>query len=935
MSLEDVDILCFSETFLKLQDVNILQIPGYKLAASFCRNKSWGGVCLYVKKNINFQLLQCTESLSMAVHFECCGILLPELNYVVICMYRTPDSNFDIFIKCLDSLLHKLTIRSRHAKRKVIIAGDFNVNILENSKNCKLFKNTLLKYNLKPAINEPTRITNSSSTCIDNILTNLKSYSSKVLHLGLSDHSGQMISIPCNQGFIEKYWYVNSRNVNNYLDIFLRYMSQCSFSEVYLYNDVNLAYKTFINMFKLIFELCIPLQQIRVSYKKKNDWQTKGIYRASKIKRSLYMKILHKKNISLIPHYKKYCKVLKSVIRLAKQKFNISFIKKSTNKNRATWNLIQKQTSAKNTFKSTIDNLIVDNNVVTNVNIIAKLFNNHFISISTSNGCNKNNTCNEVNKIYHLPPPNIHSIYLTPVDIHELKKIVKGLKNKRSCGLDDIPMQVIKHSFEYIGEPLVYILNLMIETGVFPDDLKKAKIKPLFKKGSKSNINDYRPIALLSNFSKIFEKVIYNRLLEFLTKYNLLNENQFGFQKKRSTTLAIYKILGKIWDSLNNKIPCVGLFLDMSRAFDCVKYKILLHFLENLGVRGLALDLLKSYLQNREQVTVIDFFDKAKKTFKEVLSEPKEVILGLPQGSILGPLLFLIYVNQLPNIMNNLCVMFADDATIFIPDTSRNTTNFENNINEILRTTVNWLNSINLNVNLSKTKIIQFRNYQTNPYPLKIKQNNTIVEKVNEINFLGVTIDAHLNWKSHILKINNKISSYCYALSILIETTSVEVARAAYFGHIYPLLTYGIIFWGNSVNVQSTFILQKKCLRIIYNMYSYETVRNIFKENGYLTLTCIYILEIATFVKKNGQYFENTTENLRTQRNKYKYNICVPRINNALYYKSAYSSGIKIFNHLPVEIKALCLPTFKFKLKEWLKKYSFYGLEEYFNKRNV
>ncbi|CAK1588936.1 unnamed protein product [Parnassius mnemosyne] len=215
--------------------------------------------------------------------------------------------------------------------------------------------------------------------------------------------------------------------------------------------------------------------------------------------------------------------------------------------------------------------------------------------------------------------------------------------------------------------------------------------------------------------------------------------------------------------------------------------------------------------------------------------------LGLPQGSILGPLLFLVYVNDLPNVTDNRCVMFADDATIFIPDTQMN---FENNINKSLNIAVEWLNKFNLNVNLTKTKIIQFINNKTKSLNLNIADKDTQIETVDNINFLGVTIDCHLNWKSHIEKINKKISSYSYALSILAETTSVDVSRAAYFGQVYPLLVYGIIFWGNSTNVQSTFILQKRCLRIIYNMYSDETLRNVFKEKGYLTLTNIYILEI-------------------------------------------------------------------------------------------
>ncbi|CAK1593695.1 unnamed protein product [Parnassius mnemosyne] len=921
LTMENIDIMCISETFLKKQDVNFLQIPGYKVADSYCRNESRGGV--YVKNSMDFITLPCINQLSIDKYLECCGILLPELNYIIVCCYRTPDSSFEIFIKTLHLLLHRITVRSRYMTKKVIIAGDFNINLLENTPKCLLFKNTVLKYNLKLTINEPTRITIKSKTCIDNIITNIKGCSSKVLHLGLSDHSAQYINVPCNQGYIEKYWYVHRRNENKYLIIFLKYLSQLSFSEVFSYRDVNQAYNTFISLFKLLYDLCIPVEKVRISFKKRSNWQTVSIKRACKTKRYLYQKILKYKKNELIPYYKKYCKILKSVTRLAKQKTNIKFIKNSNNKNKATWYLIRKQTTSQNIFKTTIKNVTIDNTNITDAGAIAEVFNTYFATI---------NTQTQATDTYPLPSTHLHSLYLSPVDANELKKIITNLKNKKSCGYDNISIQIIKKSIEYISEPLVYLLNLMIETGTFPHELKTAKIKPLFKKGSKCNIKDYRPIALLSNFSKIFERIIYDRIIEFFKKYSIINKNQFGFQKNKSTTLAMYEILKEIWESLNNKTSCVGLFLDMSRAFDCVIYDVLLNKLDKLGIRDLALKLLESYLKNREQLTAIEKFDKISKTFEEVQSKPVKMTLGLPQGSILGPLLFLVYVNDLPNVTDNRCVMFADDATIFIPDTQ---INFENNINKTLKIAVEWLNKINLNVNLTKTKIIQFRNYKTKSLNLNIADKDTQIETVDNINFLGVTIDCHLNWKSHIEKINKKISSYSYALSILAETTSVDVSRAAYFGQVYPLLVYGIIFWGNSTNVQSTFILQKRCLRIIYNMYSDETLRNVFKEKGYLTLTNIYILEISIFIKQNNKYFQiKSNLNSRPIRSQYKNNLCTPKINNYMYYKSTFCTGIKIFNHLPPNIKAMDLPRFKIHLKKWLIYNVFYNLNEYFNTKH-
>jgi hypothetical protein len=922
LTTKNIDIMCFCETFLKAQDVQHFQIPGYKLADFYCRDKSRGGVCIYIKNSMNFVPLQCIYSLSVNKIFECCGIHLVEIDCIVICLYRTPDSDFNLFLKTLDCLLYKLTIRPRHAKRKIIIAGDLNVNILEDTPKCVILKNTLRKYNLNITIKEPTRITLQSKTCIDNIITNFKKYKSNVLHLGLSDHSAQMISIPCNKGYALKCWYIFKRNINKYIEIFLFYLSQLNFSEIYLYKDINGALNSFISSFKLLYDLCVPIEKIRVSFKRKSNWQTKSIHKSCRYKRNLHRKIMLTKRTNLIPYYKKYCKILKSVTRLAKKKYNISFINNSKDRNKSTWDLIKRQTTLQNNFKNTIEKVVVGSTTITNASTIAETFNDYF-----------NNIIYDQNtRHYDLPNVHLQSIYLVPVDSEEVKKIILGLKNKKSYGYDNIPVQVIKASLSHISGPLVYLLNLMLETGVFPAQLKKAKIKPLFKKGCTSTVTNYRPISLLSCFSKIFEKVIYTRLSAFFDAHNILHKNQFGFQKDKSTILAIYKVLSEVWSSLNNRTKCVGLFLDMSKAFDGVIHDILLGKLERVGIRGLALSLLKSYLEDREQVTVIETFNKKSKTFEEVESDPIKVTIGLPQGSILGPLLFLIYINELPNITDHKCIMFADDATIFIQN--RLNIDFNTDINNTLEKIVDWLKNINLNVNLTKTKIMQFKNYRSKSVTLDIKENNTKIEEVDNINFLGVEVDCHLDWKAHVAKINKRISSYCYALSILAETTSVEVTRAAYYGQVYPLLTYGIIFWGNSVNIQSTFILQKRCLRIIYNMYADETLRNVFRDKYYLTLTNIYILEIASFIKQNNDCFQNKSSLKKNLRSIYKYNIHVPRPHNNVYFKSSYYAGIKVFNHLPTHIKSLNLPRFKSKLKRWLLSNVFYNLSEYFDAKH-
>lgn len=920
----NVDIFGFSETFLKEAQVEILKFDGYKEAAHFCRKrKNRGGVAIYVKNEIDCLELKWISEMSIENHFEVCGISVIGTNYVVVCLYRTPNSKLDIFLESLDCLLQKLTVRNRYVTKRVVIMGDFNVNILENNCNTESLMNTFRSFKLHHTISQPTRITDHSQTCIDNIFTNIKQYNAKVLDLGISDHTCQLISIEMDISFKEKYWYIYKRNSNKYIDIFIKYLTQISFKDVYEEKNPDNAYTVFQNIISMINNLCVPKERIKVTYKRAAHWKTKGIMKASKNKRLLYYKSRNTTCKTIKKKYKTYCKIFKAVTKRSKLLSNANFIDRSDNKSKAMWQMIKHNTTKSNKIKNTIDCIRNNDVLINNPNDIANILNEYFT--------NHNKNLENFNEITYKPMTQTitNSFFLTPVDVSEIKKIVKKLKSKMSTGHDNIQMTLIKSGIEFIAEPLTYIVNLIFETGIFPTDLKKALVKPLYKKGSLVEISNYRPISLLPNFSKIIEKAMAIRIISFFEKYSILNKNQYGFRKGKNTTMAIFDIFKEVWTNVDRKNTCVGFFMDFSKAFDCVVHKILIKQLEINGIRGVALKLFKSYLENRSQATILDTYDKKTKTITTVQSKFMETSVGVPQGSILGPLLFLVYVNELPKLVKHLLVMFADDATMII-STDNPSLTYEREITDTFHTIIDWLTSINLNMNIDKTKMLQFRNYKKKRYNLNINVKNSKLEEVNSLKFLGVIIDTNLNWKSHIEYINKRISSYCYALSILKNLTSTNVAKSAYYGHIFPLLTYGVIFWGNSVNVQDTFILQKKCLRIIYNKKYDETLRPIFINNKLLTLTCIYILEICLFVQEHDDYFHKKMPRKNDMRSQYKCDVTYVKSSSYIMDKSAYISGIKIFNKLPTRLKSLKGEKFKRYLKDWLISNCFYNLNEFF-----
>jgi hypothetical protein len=438
---------------------------------------------------------------------------------------------------------------------------------------------------------------------------------------------------------------------------------------------------------------------------------------------------------------------------------------------------------------------------------ISEIFNETFSSAIKNNGSNSKTTT-----IPTVIDPPICSLFLRPVDQNEIKKIIASLKNKNSCGVDEIPPMLIKQCIDELAEPLSILINQSFQQGVFPDLLKLALIKPIHKKDDPTSPENYRPIALLSSFSKIFEKAMCNRLYTFLEKFNILDEHQNGFRKSKSTTSAVYQFIQTALNHLNEKRYGLGILLDMSKAYESVNYDILLSKLYGSGIRGPSYFWFKSYLENRKQKVQIEYFNTETNEIKITFSEEIKLTGSIPQGSVLGCVLFLIYINDLPKIIKNedtLPILFADDLSVLIKCNDTKT------INDVLTSTIqkitSWLKQNNLSLNYTKTKIMQFRPY--NKAPLDINQlifDNNIIQSVGNFNLLGIVIDTHLNWKQHIQQVKSKLSKFSYALFELRHSTTKEAALSAYYAYAYSQLKYGIILWGNSTNINDLFVMQKK-----------------------------------------------------------------------------------------------------------------------------
>ena len=366
----------------------------------------------------------------------------------------------------------------------------------------------------------------------------------------------------------------------------------------------------------------------------------------------------------------------------------------------------------------------------------------------------------------------------------------------------------IKLSSSILIPIVVSLINASFSLGIFPDDLKVAKVISLFKKGDTLDINNYRPISLLTCFSKIFEKAIFTRLSNFLNKHSVLISSQYGFCPNRSSTHAILDIVSTTYDNINNKKYTGMVMLHLTKAFDTVCHKRLLLKLGHYGIRGTAYNLLQSYLSKRSQYV----------SLVNINSNFRNVKMGVPQGSVLGPLLFLIYINDLQNCMISTPRLFADDTAVLIH--ANTLTELEIKINCELENVVVWTRKNNLNINLMKSQaMIVSPSLSESNFAIIIKLNSSILQVSKNINYLGVIIDSKLLFKEHILKLQSKLSRAVAIMCKLKHIVPLRILICLYYAFFHSHLLYGLLVWSATYTIylQPINILQNKVLRIISN----------------------------------------------------------------------------------------------------------------------
>ena len=637
----------------------------------------------------------------------------------------------------LTPLLKQITFE----KKNIFLTGDFNINLLntETDEPTSSFLNNLASNLFIPHIILPTRITTRSKTLIDNIFSNSlnSSYISGNITTSISDHLPQFLLIPnINiKDLLPKHHNLFKRDSTNFkkedfildlLDIDWNTTLQTN------KNDPDFSFNQFYEKINCIIDNHLPLKKVSKKELKQQfkPWITTGIRKSIKVRDKLFNKYINSKNHNkelIHNEYKRYRNLIVSLTRLSEKKYYQSYFKDNYNNIRKTWDGIKSIINISNMKSMSPSSLNVNNKINTNPVDIANCFNDYFSNIGSKLA--EKIFPSKYDHLHYLKCSNPVSIFIKPTSTIEILNLISTLNNNKSSGPFSIPTDIFKMTGNIMASPLTEIINLSFSTGSYPNNLKIAKIVPVFKnKGSNLQCNNYRPISLLSNINKIFEKIMYTRLYNFLDIHNCIYNLQFGFREKHSTNHALFSITEKIREALDNNNFACGIFIDLQKAFDTVDHNILLQKLNHYGIRGVANNWFNSYLSNRTQFVSINGFQ----------SKTKNISIGVPQGSVLGPLLFLIYINDL-NVAINYAIVhrFADDTNLLITGKSLKTIKKHTNID--LKLLCNWLKANIISLNSSKTEAILFRHPNKNiDYDLQLKIDGKRIFLTNSVKYLGI-----------------------------------------------------------------------------------------------------------------------------------------------------------------------------------------------------
>lgn len=922
------DLIVLSETWLFTSEVDLFSIPGYCSLANSNDSYRSGGIIVFYKENIKVQQLKVSFHTSDVL--KILVTVSPSVILTVYCVYRRHASSISDFNKEIIS-----NFRSSKCNNLLFI-GDININLLDDNNADTLEYDQIMNANgLKCFIKEPTRITPRSSTCLDHIFfrtLNLKT-EAEIYDLQITDHCMVSLKI-CAKSTKTNH---SRAPIRKDLDEskFLEIVNQANFAQIFREPDVNQAYSLYIDCLQSALSAAMTPKKPSKNKVIGKPWQSAQLRGLIKEKYALIKK---KARLDLRDNEKARLSVLSKTIKRQintelKQYYEKLFLETSGDSKKQ-WSIINGLLNKKSQNKPI--ELLIDGNCISNPEHVADQLNKHYHNAPL------------LLKQRMQPPPADHplhaaflsarvpnSFFIDPVTEPEVFNCIMGLKNTKSTGSDEIKVHCLKLVASAVSGPLAHIINLSFSSGLFPDRLKVAHVVPILKKKLPAELpNSYRPISLLNSTAKIFEKLMISRLTNFLNQNSWLSEFQYGFQKGKSTEMALHRFSKIIFDGLNESKKSAAVLLDCSKAFDCVDHSMLLDVLERAGVRGVCLKWFESYLSNRTQHVRLNTAGLAGSASSDgnaavsaVVSSPQTLHCSVPQGSNLGPLLFIIFINSLCNYkFHGSPVAFADDFCLVYAQDSWD--EVSRCMNEDLVKVCFWFNSHGLSLNVSKTSIVNFKLKRDSTENIDVRCHDVTcdlgapscscepLQESKSAEYLGIIFDSNMKWTSHIARVNRIGRSFLRIFFHLRNVCPVSTLKILYHSLFESKLSYGISVWGGAYNshIQPLFVTQKYIMRTMAREPRLNPSFPIFRKFSILPLRHLFIYKaLPLFFQRCGQ--RNQPIRLTRQQPQYM----VPRAHKEIFQKCFSFLAPRLANSVPIEIVEFAnRPCFKAKIKLWL-----------------
>lgn len=914
-------LILVSETWVNENKPFIFNLKNYNFINQPSENIG-GGAGIFIKKDINYSIinnynLNLTKCEDIWINVQ----ISTNKNIIISSIYRHPHHD----IKQFQEILFNKFLTLNKSKQMFLLGGDININVARNCSSINAYLNDMLSNGIIQTVKSPTRIHKSTMTLIDHFYTNIPENQTltKTLISDISDH----LPILCllnpfkiknskiNRKLIRDLKKINYDKLNEDLK-----MSLDKIPYQNLNVSANELWGIFESTMNKIVDKHAPLKlQSRSNHKRSfSPWITNDILAQIKLRQRLHKKAIKHPSQLNQKNFKQCRNKTTRMIEQAKRSYynnKISSVKSNPQK---IWRTINNIINLKKDVIKTTD-IIIHNDTNSTSSNDPKEISNEFNKFFTTIGSKLAQQIDPSTKSNNYVTPNQfhikNSFFLKNITTYEVQSYISQINPNKANKSDCIPSIIIKNCSAILAPALTKLFNRCISEGVFPQKLKSAEVHPIFKKGNKQLITNYRPISILSPFSKLLERHIHTELTKFVTKHKILHQFQFGFRKNSSTEMALTQIIEEITNNMGNgKFTC-SVFLDLAKAFDTVDHKILINKLYNYGVRGLPAKLIENYLTNRDQITI----------FNNIKSDKEQIKLGVPQGSILGPLLFNFYINDIVQVSNFTVRLFADDACLVY--TCNSAVELENRVNTELIKINNWRVINKLSVNFSKSNYLIFNNNKTT-HKFSINMDGNILEKTEDIKYLGVKIDHKLKWNKHVNYIKNKIAKASYILCKIRHYVNIQTLKMLYYSLVHPHLNYCLTAWGGAPNstIKPLITLQKKILRIMtFNSYDHPSAE-LFLKLDILPLDQLYNLNLSILMYKihhnqfTGEYKLTPINQIHHYKTRLSTNInyYTSTAKSNLGIGSFSNQGTKIWAKLPTNIKQLPIHLFKKSLKQYL-----------------